>query len=479
MEKLEPIGELFAYPEQAFSEHLKLPYNHRILFSGRYGIGKTTFLDYFFSNGEKAEQYNAVHIFPVNYQIARNEDILEYIKYDIIAHLLSVEEIEFEKSDLPSYQVIPLLLANRPADVLSPLLHFFGGAGKVYENWKKLLDEVYEEHKSLQINEKQKLLDYLENAGGKTGSIYENDFYTKLISNLLLRWKEVNTAKNILIIDDLDRIDPQHAFRLFNIFSAHFDHKEEQLNKFGFDKVIFVCDLQNIRNIFAHNYGTNVDFSGYIDKFYSKQVFKFDSKNTIDKMIGDWVKAFHFEGQNDHHTSQLKNDKRLYDNLTMILKTMVLTNAINLRSLLKFREASLRLNENKKILISSSSSFYNWQQFIVMFMDILVQFVGTPEDLMIALNKCEKHDEVYRDDSLNREWILKSVLALIGYREGKTHTSQSVEVSGFSFKYKVTYAGSTQEQIWAEVEPNENIKKLNIFTLYKEALKLLIDRGYY
>ena len=42
------FDSLFEKPTKNFSEHLEIPDNERILFSGIYGIGKTTFLKYFF-----------------------------------------------------------------------------------------------------------------------------------------------------------------------------------------------------------------------------------------------------------------------------------------------------------------------------------------------------------------------------------------------------------------------------------------------
>ena len=81
-----------------------------------------------------------------------------------------------------------------------------------------------------------------------------------------------NKVTTVLLIDDLDRLDPEHVFRLFNIFSAHYDDVTES-NKFGFDKIIFVCDINNIQQMFNHRYGINVEFNGYIDKFYSSEIF--------------------------------------------------------------------------------------------------------------------------------------------------------------------------------------------------------------
>ena len=341
---MKPIQELLAQPSKDFTEHLELSDNYRIIFSGKYGIGKTTFLKHFFSkDSNEGSTYNAVHLFPVNYQVSDSKDIFEYIKYDIIAHLLSVREIEFEKIDIPAFQTIPYLLLQRPADMLAPLLHFFGGVGKAYDNYKKLIDEVCDQHKQMQKDERKSLENFINEAKNRAGSIYENDFYTELISKLLQKWKDsTGKQESVLIVDDLDRIDPQHAFRLFNIFSAHFDYRDEQQNKFGFDKVIFVCDIENIRNIFASNYGADVDFGGYIDKFYSKEVYRFDNLASLEKVLDKWIEMslsnLSIPVSNSFDKEQYT--KLLEIHLHIILLTMLRANAINLRSLLKLPNMS-------------------------------------------------------------------------------------------------------------------------------------------
>ncbi|MEE9430770.1 MAG: hypothetical protein V3V16_07010, partial [Melioribacteraceae bacterium] len=70
-----PIDQL--YPK--FVEHLEIENNSRILFSGKFGIGKTYFLNEFFE--DKKDKYEVFHLFPINYQISSNEDIIEFLKY--------------------------------------------------------------------------------------------------------------------------------------------------------------------------------------------------------------------------------------------------------------------------------------------------------------------------------------------------------------------------------------------------------------
>ena len=86
--------------------------------------------------------------------------------------------------------------------------------------------------------------------------------------------------QNVLIVDDLDRLDPEHIFRILNILSVHQDFSNGG-NKFGFDKIIVVCDLANIKKIYEHKYGEKVDFRGYIEKFYSTSVFKFSNTQAL------------------------------------------------------------------------------------------------------------------------------------------------------------------------------------------------------
>ena len=54
------------------------------------------------------------------------------------------------------------------------------------------------------------------------GSIYEYNYITKAINVFLNEIK--GEKKNVLIVDDMDRIDPEHLFRILNVLSAHNNH---------------------------------------------------------------------------------------------------------------------------------------------------------------------------------------------------------------------------------------------------------------
>lgn len=104
-------------PKKQFIEHLGIDHNHRIVFSGAFGTGKTYFLERFF---KKHESYEAIHLFPVNYSVASNEDIFELIKYDILFKLLE-EDLDFQKVKIDKGTFLPFFL-----ETMAPRLsHFY------------------------------------------------------------------------------------------------------------------------------------------------------------------------------------------------------------------------------------------------------------------------------------------------------------------------------------------------------------------
>ncbi|WP_439474491.1 P-loop NTPase fold protein [Algoriphagus formosus] len=260
-----------------FGNHLNQEDNHRIIFSAPFGTGKTTFLKDYFERHKS--EYQVFHLFPINYSVASNEDIFELIKYDILFNFLSLG-IEFEKVTIPKSISFSFFLQNNPENIIMPFVRQIPLIGKQVAEIAKEIIQLYKkfelEHNGNQSDQEKTIIKFLEEINQSKGSVKEEDFYTQLICELSSQIKAKNNdKKTILIIDDLDRIDPDHIFRILNVFSAHFDHDSNE-NKFDFDKIILVCDIHNIRKIYSNRYGQDVDFSGYIDKFYSKETFHFD-----------------------------------------------------------------------------------------------------------------------------------------------------------------------------------------------------------
>jgi hypothetical protein len=119
-----------------------------------------------------------------------------------------------------------------------------------------------------------------------SSKIYEEDIYTKIIKDNINYFKNAFNKKIVLVVEDMDRLDPAHLFRIMNVFSAHLDYcynyggKEQNLcdNKFNFDNIVFVLDYENTKKIYEHFYGVSTDFEGYIHKFSSKGYYKYSLK---------------------------------------------------------------------------------------------------------------------------------------------------------------------------------------------------------
>jgi len=266
-----------------FDSFLKRENNAKLIFSAKFGSGKTTFLKNFFHNNE---QYIPIFIYPVNYSIVSNEDIFELIKYNILLQLLSIGDISKYLVGIQSSLSTELLLVEHPENIISPLLKAIPNIGVSVKDMLDgvlLLKESLEESSSEQKEQVSKIAKLIES---DNENIFESNIISTLISSIINEFKKQNPEKElILVVDDLDRIDPAHIFRIMNVFAAHNDIEDDSKNKFGLHKIITVCDVNNIKSIFHHFYGDDTDFNGYLGKFHNKSIFNFDIKKDISENI--------------------------------------------------------------------------------------------------------------------------------------------------------------------------------------------------
>ena len=356
----------------------------RIFFSGKYGVGKTKFLERFFE--EKKGEYLTVHLYPVNYQISTNENIINLIKYDILVELFEKYENFFKISDIKSIQDNILLfyvwikhfispknsnlILTTPLDILETIPEI----GKLGRPLKSLLDinQGFQEFKSIyEKGEKGLAETYLSKI--KSDDIKETDIISQLIKNKIKEIKD--DKKSVLIIDDLDRLDPEHIFRILNILSAHFD--QEDNNKFGFDYIIIVGDHNNIKSIFHHKYGKDADFDGYIDKFYTATLFEFDNKKVLlanlTRLLGEYQREDYKDNPN----------KWTFGIIDDILRKSIDSDNLNLRALLKNQKYKLLSLHQKRSHISIDGVRVRIDRAI----DILIDVFGTKEKLIEIIQK--------------------------------------------------------------------------------------------
>lgn len=388
-----------------FENHLSPDFNNRIIFSGKFGIGKTTFLKDFFRNSK----YNTIWISPVKYSVGSNEDVFEYIKFDIILELLKKYPKETYKEEIPESLFIWSYFMNKPGKILEVFIDSICSLEKVVEQIDpqtssalkliKHLKKTYEDYKEYKNDLKEKgksetelFNDYSISNTQKIGSVFENDIITQAIRTYLETLK-IDGKENVLIIDDFDRLDPEHIFRILNILSVHNDYLSDMhRNKFGFDKIIIVCDINSIKDYYHHKYGSKETFMGYIDKFCSTKFYPFSNEEAIRHFCEENIRINNLPEQCEK-------------TLLLIILVLLDKGKITLRNLLKYR---YNLEQNDFIMSNNlavdkdnyccANRFINTNNFCINSTDfpsvhiivILTNILGDFDELKECLKSLEK-----------------------------------------------------------------------------------------
>ena len=275
--------------------------NSRCILSAKFGNGKSYFISSFIK--EYSNDYLFIPIYPVNYQVMDNKDIFELIKRDILIKLLSSEEININEIELNAASLFYYFFTNNQEDkfldILSiiPDINIYGidiNISYVIKKLKEVKDKFATYKKQFKSDD-ETYESYITQFDSLKGSIYEFDTISQLICDIIREYKNKNPTKEVvLIIEDLDRIDPAHIFRILNVFSAHFDRYTPGLvefdktcgdNKFCLDKIVTVCDINNIKKIYAHVYGKETDFIGYISKFSNSKAYDYSLTEKIKEFL--------------------------------------------------------------------------------------------------------------------------------------------------------------------------------------------------
>lgn len=259
--------------------HKHISMNSRSILSAAFGNGKTTLLRQF--QEKFKNEYLFITLHPVNYSVATNEDVFEYIKRDILVQMKN----QGVSLCVPKYEDYSKALITKEniLGLIGFLISIVGGsiAQKIWDTNKKFLS------KSLDLAEdvEKEMHDFhhYENVfKSQRGGIYEYDAYSILIEKNLdavhSNGGNGEGNKTLLIIEDLDRIDPAHLFRILNVFGAHID-TDNGSNKFGFTNLLFVLDYGTTKQMFHHFYGSKANYAGYMSKFLCSHVFAFNIKH--------------------------------------------------------------------------------------------------------------------------------------------------------------------------------------------------------
>ncbi|MBA6155976.1 hypothetical protein H3Z83_05515 [Tenacibaculum sp. S7007] len=430
-----------------FKEHLED--SDFVFLSAPFGLGKTTFIKDFISSEENKSKYNFFHLYPVHYAVNKNEDVFELVKYDLLFELLKqndiTEEIDINYKEATkkiaekNIKAILLSFVEKIPEIGKALKEIIG-AFKIVE--KEILELYEQEFNTPELNS---FINKIENT---KGSIFENDIITTYINNKLVEIKKGDSEKeNILILDDLDRIDPEHIFRLLNIFSANFDNSGYSINKFGIDKVIIVADYYNVKSIYHHKYGKGSDFEGYINKFYSNKIYFLTFYDAIKNLFRHDFNLYEYGGFPD-------------------LK-------INLIALL-FNNRQLSFRQLRRM---SNMDFNRGKNLVEVLEDMMELFNGDYKDLAKAFNGVSTE----KDGTIKKTFWGELLKYIIGfyYDNGKEKIEVNEELAnnekryGFSLWNNKIIDFEVSNEFNVELDVYLNLKSVTKSMIWKEFLEFL------
>lgn len=452
---------------QNFFSHINIDENKRILFSGPFGSGKTTFLHEFF---KEHEEYTPVFLRPINYSIASTKDIFEYIKVDVLFELLKI--VTLDNTQYSNKELIPEFIAKELYPFICRFIKEIPSIGKSFKLISEALEVSIKKYnkfkKSRNETEFSVSHEFLASQLNEEGNLFEENNITCAIRNIIQKHKEECKKQIVLIIDDLDRIDPGHIFRILNVFACNADsslYGEELNNKFGFYKVMVVCDINNLRHLFAHQYGTSTDFCGYIDKFYSINVYNFNLKGDVVKFLPKLITNYH-EGTQIHVVKYIISD-------------LIYNEMVNLRSLHNLK--SMRLNQcgyyhERKYVYPTDTSY------------VLYQYLKT---IYVTEDKINEVISIMKSHLFNHKLIDKPLCRIVGilcseiyYYQNGRYAEDNFKIDSFGTVYKCTLVPHDPTAMPFLDSVNDvkvdNIVDFNFYPLVEQALiqcKYIINHG--
>ena len=256
---------------QEFEEHLNL--NRQTLVSAKFGDGKTYFLNQYIERHKDDTFFIVLH--PVNYVVSSNEDIFEYIKRDILCSLVHRTEFQEMKWDEALKELLNYDTILETVDTIATNIPYGNLLTIPFHLFKK-------------VDDKFAIDKYFDRFKNSKGGLFEFDQFTFAIQRTLREIK-LNGLRTILIIEDLDRIDPEHLFRILNVLGAHVDD-DKKANKFGFDNIVAVLDYDTTEHIFHHFYGAQANYKGYMSKFMSSYPFRYSITEVAHEQLREYLK---------------------------------------------------------------------------------------------------------------------------------------------------------------------------------------------
>lgn len=258
-----------------------------------------------------------------------------------------------------------------------------------------------------------------------------------------------------------------------------------QKNRYGFDKLIIVGDIQNIRNIFKTRFGGNTDFNGYIDKFYSKSIYHFNNSYALSSCINKILEAVNFvhkeEGVKKAISSKIYNS-----GFDRILSVLIEMNLLRTRQVCRFYKRAYRIYD--KEVGASPRSISLWRSDILLYIDFIYKCVGTYEDFLetlqlfintpVSQNKPEV--QFFASHLAALVHLLDNTIIHQGMNAENEHIFTD-ETNWYKYlvKYQNHYGSIRVDSYRVQMAgKDENIDDTRLFWLFSKALSCLKQRGF-
>ena len=186
-------------------------------------------------------------------------------------------------------------------------------------------------------------------------------------------------------------------------------------NKFGFDYIIIVGDINNIKSIFYHRYGKDTEFQGYFDRFFSFKPFLYDNKTAVREVLSIILQRTQYE------PSQLKqaiegNSGWINVFLTGILAQVLEADNLNLRQLLSLvRNKFSSLSEGFVFRVHDYEMPFDRKgnfHYLHLSIRILIEMFGK-DDLLSILQKIR--EKTSSKEKVFEKGFSEHILELLGY----------------------------------------------------------------
>lgn len=403
-------------PKSEFERFVDNETNKRIFFSGKFGIGKTFFLERFF--GAHVDKYDTYHLFPVRYQISSNENVIELLKYDILVELLKKYPNAFKSQDATkgvseSFKLFTAFCKDRgllsrflksAVETGEGILSFspdplFQALGKLGRPLKELLilDSEFQNFKTEYLSGDKGVIEKFITEIHSQNDVIATDYISHMLVEKIISIK--GDRKSVLILDDFDRMDPEHIFRILNVLSAHMEGEDD--NKFGFDHIVIVGDVRNLQSIFHHKYGEKTEFWGYFDKFFSISPFYFKNERAVSESIPILLSRFKYEDSGLE--GAFNKDGIMGAFVQEILMHALEVEDLNVRQLYKPLKHSF--TELRSGVYKKGAFVDHWNQYIDLSIKLLISMYGEKQNFLNLLSRIRDSNSVVASSSKN--WLYR------------------------------------------------------------------------